>query len=88
MMGSLLSMAQMGRSHHTSTVGEEVLGKKELACQLCGPWLTPGPLASLQEYLPWPGLAPGVPLAPGRLHTILSQPPPSASSGPKIFICH
>ena len=59
-------------------------GKEEPVCKLHGPLLTPGPLASLQEYLPWPGLAPGVPLTPGGLHTISSWLPPSSSSGPEM----
>ena len=60
------------------------VGKEEPALQLHGPQLTPGPLASLQEYLPWPTLAPLVPLTPGRLCTTSSQPPPSAFSGPEM----
>ena len=57
---------------------------KEPTHQPHEPQLTPGPLTSSQGYLPWLTPAPGVPLAPGGLHSILAQPPPSASSGPEI----
>ena len=58
--------------------------KDEPTCWPHGPWLSPSPLTGLQGYLPWPTPAPGVPLTPGRLCSISSQPPPSASSGPEI----
>ena len=59
--------------------GKELWRKEEPTHCLCGPLQLQGPLPGSQGYPPWPTPAPGVPLTPGRLHSILAEPPPSTS---------